>query len=152
MLFRSYFNPVFYTAKGETTYTGRYATDVITDRALDVLRNRPRNKPFFLMMHHKAPHRPWEPDDSHAAHFAGQRIPEPTTLWDSYNTRTDALHENQQRIAADLTNRDLKIIPPPGLAGTALTQWRALKPDSVTTVVEGKSVTLRGEPLVRWKW
>ncbi|MBL0171034.1 MAG: sulfatase [Gemmatimonadaceae bacterium] len=147
-----YFDPVFYTATGESTYTGRYATDVITDRALEVLRHRPRDKPFFVMVHHKAPHRPWEPDSAHAAQFAGQRIPEPVTLWDTYATRTDALHENQQRVAADLTNRDLKMVPPPGLAGPALNQWRAIKPDSVTTVLEGKTVTLKGEPLIRWKY
>ena len=57
-----YRDPVFYTATSEKTYTGRYATDVITDLALDFLEQRPRDKPFFLMMHHKAPHRPWEPD------------------------------------------------------------------------------------------
>ena len=66
----AYHDPVFYTATGEKTYTGRYATDVITDLALEFLEKRPRDKPFFLMMHHKAPHRPWEPSESHAAHFA----------------------------------------------------------------------------------
>ena len=84
----AYRNPVFYTATGEKTYTGRYATDVITDLALEFVENRPRDKPFFLMMHHKAPHRPWEPSAAHAAHFATQRIPEPVTFWDSYATRT----------------------------------------------------------------
>ncbi len=147
-----YFNPVFYTASAETTYTGRYATDVITDRALAFLKTRPRGKPFFLMVHHKAPHRPWEPDSGHAAHFAGQHIPEPVTFWDDYSTRTDALHENQQRVAKDLTNRDLKITPPPALSGVALQAWRALKPDTVVTVVEGKAVTLAGAALVRWKY
>ncbi len=33
----AYMNPVLYTATGETTYTGRYATDVITDLALDFI-------------------------------------------------------------------------------------------------------------------
>ena len=33
------------------------------------------NKPFFLMLHHKAPHRPWEPDDTHRAQFADRWIP-----------------------------------------------------------------------------
>ena len=56
-----YNDPVFYTATGETTYTGKYATNVITDLAIDFVEKRPRDKPFFLMMHHKAPHRPWEP-------------------------------------------------------------------------------------------
>jgi arylsulfatase A-like enzyme len=147
-----YRDPVFYTATGEKTYTGRYATDVITDLALEFVESRPRGKPFFLMMHHKAPHRPWEPDATHAAHFAAQRIPEPVTFWDSYATRTDALHENQQRVAADLTNRDLKLTPPTGLAGEELTKWLAIKPESVTVVRDGERVTLTGEALVRWKY
>ena len=147
-----YVNPVFYTAERETTYTGRYATDVITDRALDFLRTRPRSKPFFLMVHHKAPHRPWDPDAPHAALFADRRIPEPATFWDSYATRADALQENKQRVGGDLTNRDLKLTPPAGLEGPALNQWRSTKPDAVTTMLDGASVTLRGEALVRWKY
>ncbi len=148
----AYFDPVFYTATAETTYTGRYVTDVITDRAIDFLEKRPRARPFFLMMHHKAPHRPWEPNEPHAAHFAARRIPEPVTFWDSYETRTDALRENEQRIAADLTRRDLKLQPPPGLEGQALAQWPNVKPESVTVVQDGRSVTLTGVALVRWKY
>ena len=148
----AYRDPVFYTATGEKTYTGRYATDVITDLAITFVEDRPRDKPFFLMMHHKAPHRPWEPSDAHAAAFAGRRIPEPATLWDTYETRTDALHENQQRVAADLTNRDLKLTPPPGLEGPERTKWLTAKPDSVTIVRNGKSETLTGDALVRWKY
>ena len=147
-----YRDPVFYTATGEKTYSGRYVTDVITDLALEFIESRPRERPFFLMMHHKAPHRYWEPSDSHAAHFATQRIPEPVTLWDSYATRTDALHENQQRVAADLTNRDLKLTPPPGVVGQELAKWLLIKPDSVTVVRNGERATLTGEPLARWKY
>jgi len=148
----AYRNPVFYTATGEKTYTGRYTTDVITDLAIEFVESRPREKPFFLMMHHKAPHRPWEPSEAYAASFAKQRFSEPVTLWDSYATRTDALHENQQRVAADLTNRDLKLSPPAGLAGPELTKWLAIKPESVTIERDGKSVTLTSEALVRWKY
>src|SRR5262245_22907263 len=57
-----YFDPTLYTATGEKTYAGRYVTDLLTDLAIDFLRQRPRGKPFFLMLHEKAPHRPWEPD------------------------------------------------------------------------------------------
>ena len=148
----AYMNPVLYTATGEQTYTGRYVTDVITDLAIDFVKNRPRNKPFFLMVHHKAPHRPWEPDAAHRAQFADRWIPEPDTLWDSYATRTDALHENLQRVSADLTRRDLKLQPPLGLDGPALTSWLGTKPAEVTIAHEGKTVTLTGEPLVRWKY
>jgi len=148
----TYVDPILYTASGETTYTGRYATDVITDRALAFLDERPTDRPFFLMLHHKAPHRPWEPTAEQAAAFASRRIPEPDTFWDSYATRTDALKENRQRVATDLTNRDLKLPVPPGLEGAALAQWRTTAPMSVTVVRDGQSITLTGEALVRWKY
>src|SRR5262245_622180 len=80
----AYNKPVLYTATAEQTYTGRYVTDVITDLAIKFLEERPAAKPFFLMVHHKAPHRPWEPDPAQAARFATRRIPEPPTFFDSY--------------------------------------------------------------------
>ena len=143
----AYFDPVLYTATGEKTYTGRYATDVITDLAVDFIDKRPRDKPFFLMMHHKAPHRPWQPDPKYAAQFAGRWIPEPVTMWDSYATRTDALHENAQRISKDLTRRDLKLQPPSDLSGAELTAWLGTKPDTVTIARDGKELTLTGDEL-----
>jgi len=119
-----YHDPVLYTAAGETTYRGRYVTDVITDLGIDFIRERPKDRPFFLMLHHKAPHREWTPDEKHRRMFEGRSIPEPPTLWDDYATRTDALHENRQRVADDLTPRDLKREPPAGLEGKDLTRWK----------------------------
>jgi arylsulfatase A-like enzyme len=148
----SYENPSLYTATGEKTYTGRYVTDVITDLGIDFLKSRPANRPFFLMLHHKAPHRPWDPDAVHRAQFETQWIPEPDTLFDSYATRTDALRENEQRVAADLTRRDLKLEPPSGLEGKERASWLAAKPETVTIEREGRTVTLEGEALVRWKY
>ncbi len=119
-----YRDPVLYTATGETTYSGRYVTDVITDLGIDFIRRRPKDRPFFLMLHHKAPHREWTPDERHRRMFEGRTIPEPPTLWDDYETRTDALRENRQRVADDLTPRDLKREPPPGLEGRDLARWQ----------------------------
>jgi arylsulfatase A-like enzyme len=119
-----YNDPVLYTATGEKTYSGRYATDVITDLGIDFIRQRPKDRPFFLMLHHKAPHREWTPDERHRLMFEGRTIPEPPTLWDDYATRTDALHENRQRVADDLTPRDLKHDPPAGLEGNDLVRWK----------------------------
>jgi arylsulfatase A-like enzyme len=148
----AYMDPLFYTANGEKTYSGRYVTDVITDLALDFIRNRPAAKPFFLMMHHKAPHRNWVPEEKYRKQFEHRWIPEPPTLWDTYVTRTDALHENQQRVSADLTRRDLKLEPPAGLAGPDLQRWLNTKPDEVTIDAGGRTVTLTGEALTRWKY
>jgi arylsulfatase A-like enzyme len=119
-----YYDPVLYTATSEKKYTGRYATDVVTDLGIAFIEGRPKDKPFFLMLHHKAPHRPWQPTHEHGAAFSARTIPEPATLWDDYATRTDALHENKQRIANDLTPQDLKQDPPAGLTGDALTRWK----------------------------
>jgi arylsulfatase A-like enzyme len=148
----AYFDPVMYSATEEKTYKGRYVTDVITERGLDFIETRPRNKPFFLMLHHKAPHRPWQPDPAQAERFKDRWIPEPETFWDSYATRSDALRENRQRVADDLTRRDLKLPPPPELSGAELTAWLTTKPTEVTTTVGGKTVTLTGEALTRWKY
>jgi arylsulfatase A-like enzyme len=119
-----YNDPVLYTASGETRYAGRYATDVITDLGIAFLRERPQDRPFFLMLHHKAPHREWTPDEKHRLMFEKRTIPEPPTLWDDYATRTDALHENRQRVAEDLNRADLKRDPPAGLAGEDLVRWK----------------------------
>ncbi len=148
----AYYNPVFYTATGETIHKGRYVTDVITELGLEFLKNRPRNKPFFLMLNHKAPHRPWEPEPKYREQFAARRIPEPPTFWDHYDTRSDALREQRQRVADDMTNRDLKLEPPADLTGPARNKWLAVKPDTVTATVNGRTVTLTGEPLTRWKY
>jgi len=147
-----YVDPVFYTAARETTYVGRYVTDVITDLAIEFIRARPANRPFFLMVHHKAPHRPWVPDESHRKQFEDRSIAEPPTLWDTYTTRTDAIHENAQRVSADLTRLDLKLAPPPALAGADLRQWLTAKPDEVILTRDSQTDTLRGEKLGKWKY
>ena len=148
----SYWDPILYTATGEKTYSGRYATDVITDLALDFIRERPRDRPFFLMLHHKAPHGPWTPDERHRRTFEARVIPEPPTLWDDYATRTDALRENRQRVADDLTRRDLKLEPPAGLSGEEKAAWLLVKPSEVEVVRDGKALTLTGDALARYKY
>lgn len=147
-----YFDPPLFNAQGRHVLKG-YATDVITDDALDFIKNRPTDKPFFLMLHHKAPHRPWEPDDKHKAQFANKHIPEPETLYDDYSTRTDALHENKQRVFDDLTRNDLKLEPPAGLGPKQRQAWLHEKPTEVEITDEsGKKVTLTGDALNKWKY
>ncbi len=146
-----YFDPQFIEPEGRRVIKG-YVTDIITDLALDYLRNRPKDKPFFLMVHHKAPHRSWEPDEKHRAMFAGRHIPEPATLRDDYTTRTDAIRECRQKVFYDLTRRDLKLVPPADLTGPARNQWLSVKPTEVETEVNGKKQTLTGDALNAWKY
>src|SRR5699024_12145595 len=78
-----------------------YATDLVTDLSLEWLEERDKDKPFFLMCHHKAPHRNWEPDDKHAHMYADIEIPEPITFQDDYSTRSRAAKEAAMRIEND---------------------------------------------------
>ena len=146
-----YNDPTLYDKDGSTVYPG-YVTDIIADLTIDILKNRPKDRPFFIMSHHKAPHREWTPDEKHRKQFEGKRIPEPETLRDDYAGRTDALHEQKQSVFRDLTRQDLKIPPPPGLSGQPLRQWMSAKPTEVEIEVDGVKKTLTGSELDNWKY
>jgi arylsulfatase A-like enzyme len=146
-----YVNPTFYDKDGSETYQG-YATDITADLTLDVLKNRPKDKPFFVMSHHKAPHREWTPDEKHRKMFENKRIPEPANLRDDYAGRTDAIKEQKQSVFRDMTRRDLKLQPPPGLAGEELRKWNQEKPTEVETTIDGVKKTLTGKELEDWKY
>jgi arylsulfatase A-like enzyme len=146
-----YNNPTLYEKDGSTVYKG-YATDIITDLTIETLRNRPKDQPFFVMSHHKAPHREWTPDEKHRKMFENKRIPEPANLRDDYAGRTDAIREQQQSVFRDLTRRDLKLPPPPGLPEAEARAWLAAKPAEVETVIDGVRKTLTGRELEDWKY
>jgi len=119
----AYFNPEMIEMGERKKYTG-YTTDIITDLALQFLEKRPQDKPFFLMYHHKAPHRNWQPDEKHRKQFENFDVPEPETFNDDYSGRSDAPSQATMRIDRDLTRTDLKMDPPAGLSGQALKKWK----------------------------
>ena len=83
--------------RGGEVYAG-YVTDVITDIALDVLKERPPERPFCLLYHHKAPHDEWEYDTKHEELYNDFAIPEPETLYDDYSNRGEAVKRVTQKI------------------------------------------------------
>lgn len=114
-----YHNPRFYhhDRDGLTRHDG-YATDLITDFSLDWLAARDRDRPFFLCIHHKAPHRPWEPDDAHAHLYEDIDIPQPPTFDDDYANRSNAARNAEMRIDRDMTFADIKTDVPEGLSAS----------------------------------
>lgn len=119
----AYNNPDFITPAGRVKHPG-YVTELITDFSIDFLKNRPLDKPFFLMCHHKAPHRNWMPHPKYAKKWATIDVPEPETFNDDYRTRSDAAREATMRIDQNLTKSDLKLEPPPGLDRVQLKKWQ----------------------------
>src|SRR5437762_6717937 len=118
-----YFDPVFIT-NGKREVVKGYVTDIITDKALDFLKNRKTDQPFCLMYHHKAPHREWNPDEKHAHLYDDHDIPLPETFYDNYEHRGTAAHDQDMTIAKTLTKADVKMDPPAGLTGDKLTEWK----------------------------
>lgn len=147
----AYHNPAFLEPAGRRVIEG-YATDIITDLAIDFLKNRPKDKPFFLMCHHKAPHRPWEPNPKYKATFAKKTFLEPSTFNDDYKGRADAIRECEQKVSEDLTRNDLKLTPPADLKGPARNKWLSVKPTEVEVEIDGKLTKLTGQDLKKWKY
>lgn len=117
-----YRDPDFLTPAGRIGTRG-YVSDVITDMSLDWLsRRRDTGKPFFLCVHHKAPHRNWEPGERYQHLYADAHIPCPETFDDDYAGRPAAAAA-RMRVMGDLTAIDVKGEPPEGLAGPALKDW-----------------------------
>ncbi len=108
----NYYNPDFRTPEGYEQIEG-YVTDIVTDVALDFLKNkRDENKPFMMMYHHKAPHRAWWPGPDHLNKYDGEKIPEPETLYDDYADMGTAAKEAEMRIMDHMNlHGDLKIKP-----------------------------------------
>lgn len=116
-----YFDPILYEFGEERHYAG-YVTDLLTDMALDWLVRRDDKRPFLLCLHHKAPHRPWEPNPKFANLYEADRL-EPPTFWDDYATRSHAAREALMRME-HLTPTDLKVPIPAGLKRGEEKQWR----------------------------
>ena len=119
----AYYDPDMHTPAGDVKHEG-YTTDLITDMSLDWLRTRESDKPFFLCVHHKAPHRSWEPGPKYLDLFDDVDIPEPETFNDDYSNRAEAARRAEMTIEHHLNERDLKQTPPEGLEGPALKSWK----------------------------
>jgi arylsulfatase A-like enzyme len=106
----SYYNPEFITKDGKHTDEG-YVTELITAKCLEWIKGTSGSgKPFMLMMHHKAPHREWQPGPNELTLYKDVTFPEPSTLFDDYSGRGRA--EKEQDMTIEKTMRleeDLKL-------------------------------------------
>ena len=118
-----YHDPRFLSADGLRVEPG-YATDLITDLAIRWLGSLDGDEPWCLLVWHKAPHRPWEPDDAHTRMYANQEIPVPDTFADDFATRSDSARRAAMSVADDLTEVDLKQPVPQGLSREDEALWR----------------------------
>ncbi|KAH6870650.1 alkaline-phosphatase-like protein [Alternaria rosae] len=107
-----YYDPMFIEPSGTKRVPG-YATDIIAEKSLDFIKNRDKSRPFFVMCHHKAPHRSWECDPKHK-HLYKDPVRLPDTFTDDYKNRARAAKIAKMRIADDITYHDLGLVQPDG--------------------------------------
>ena len=115
-----YYNPDFRTPAGIVRREG-YVTDIATDLAIDWMDSgRNDEKPFFVWLGHKAPHRNWMPGPDHLTTYADATFPEPPTLFDDYSARAPGAAMQEMEIDRHMTLMyDLKLRP----AGPATLDW-----------------------------
>jgi arylsulfatase A-like enzyme len=117
-----YEDPLLITPHGDIEHKG-YISDVLTDLSLEWLNDQwDADRPFFLCVHHKAPHRPWTAGEKYRHLYEDGPIPEPETFFDDYATRPAAAAA-AMRVGRDLTQRDLKAPVPAGLSDAERASW-----------------------------
>ena len=162
-----YYNPTF-IRNGERVQREGYATNVTTDLALDWLSNgRDGDKPFCLLLHHKAPHRTWMPDTCDFDLFKDSDFPLPATFYDTYEGRVAAAGQKMS-ISADMdivydlkmADKDSTIHSRPDLEAWGRRIYNNMNPaqkaawDAHYDVVieQFKQAGLEGEALDAWKY
>ena len=115
-----YVDPLMYGPDGEERIEG-YATDIVTDLSVDFLSNLDCERPFALLVHHKAPHRPWVPHPRHKDLYPVGSIPEPETMWDDHASMSNVIQDMRMSLD-DLTFTDVKEEVPANLQGDD--KWR----------------------------
>ncbi|MUH36547.1 DUF4976 domain-containing protein [Zobellia amurskyensis] len=119
----NYYNPDF-VENGDTTRIEGYATDIITNDALSWLKNERKDSlPFFIMVHHKAPHRNWMPALRHMNTYDSVQFPLPDTYFPSFKKQR-AAEEQLQTIYDDMyEGHDLKMTQGYGSTELAHNPW-----------------------------
>lgn len=147
----TYWDPIFNT-NGKKEVEKGYATNLTTDAALTWLsEGREKAKPFCLMLHYKAPHRPWEPDSVHLNLFNDVEFPYPETLHDDYATREMTAGKSLATVEYDFSRGDLKQTPPEGMSQKERNKWLWYGG------MGGKQLwtpnpALKGQELKKWKF
>jgi arylsulfatase A-like enzyme len=156
-----YYNPTFINRDGRYDVHG-YVSDIITDKALEWLKAREgRPEPFMVMVHHKAPHREWEPGPKYLNRFQGVQFPEPLNLFDDHSGMGTAAREQDMSIETTMSiSADLKMWRP-GASGGAYERTVGRMDEKQRRLwdmtydpirEEFESLNLEGKDLIRWKY
>jgi len=164
-----YYNPDFITPEGRVRKEG-YCSDLVTDMAVEFLQSsRDAEKPFMLMVQHKAPHRTWMPALRHLELYDDMTLPEPATLFDRWEDNAPAAKFQEMEIDRHMHMAyDLFLDLPSsddgknarGLDRSAAVNMKRFSPEQLKAWKAGfaeedrafHEANLSGKDLVRWKY
>lgn len=107
-----YYNPQYRGTDTDGKYIVEegYSTDLTTDHALSFIEHRDTNKPFCLLLHHKAPHRNWLSNTKYFGMYDNVTFPMPETFYDDYETRGSAVRTQKMSVTKDMRwEQDFKV-------------------------------------------
>ncbi len=165
-----YYNPDMIFADGKRRIDG-HCTDVVTDLAVDWLKNKRKgDQPFMMMVQHKAPHRNWMPALRHLHLYDDIEIPEPATLFDKWEDNAPPARHQELEIDRHMDlNYDLFVDLTPDFKQEAIQKrqdksaWRNMQrmsPEQLKAWFAAyqpkdaafHKANLKGKDLVRWKF
>ena len=118
----NYYNPQFIKDKDTSIIEG-YTTDIITEKALGWLKEKDSSQPFFLMVHHKAPHRNWMPPIRYINKYDSITFPVPETYFSEHENQ-EAAQQQLQTIYDDMyEGHDLKMVVSKGSDSLRHNPW-----------------------------
>ncbi|UII27496.1 sulfatase [Fulvivirga maritima] len=106
----NYYNPDF-IADGDTSVVQGYATDIVTDKGISwIEQQKDSGKPFFLMLHQKAPHRNWMAPARYYNVYDSVEFPVPSDYFREFDDSQKAAKNQIMTIYKDMyEGYDLKM-------------------------------------------
>lgn len=154
-----YYNPDFNMMDGSKKKKEGYVSDVIEDVSESWLDSRDPDKPFCLVIGHKATHRTWIPDTQDMGKFDQVTFPLPHNFYDNYTNREAAKVQDMTISKTMQMGYDLKMFDSENKAnkeGTIMRMNAAQRQkfDAYYGPIAAdlKSRNLTGKALVEWKY
>lgn len=104
-----YYNPDFLLMDGSRKRQEGYVSNIIEDEVEAWLDHRDKDKPFCLVIGHKATHRTWIPDTADMGRFDAVTFPLPPNFYDSYQGRKAAQVQDMTINKTMIMGYDLKM-------------------------------------------
>ncbi|MHB1178882.1 MAG: sulfatase family protein, partial [Daejeonella sp.] len=158
----NYYNPDFIEMGVQKRVPG-YVTTLTTQFALKWLDKRDKSKPFCLLLHQKAPHRNWLPEEKYLNLYEDKDIPFPDNFFDDYKGRGTAAHTQEMEVVKYMSwGHDMKFEKDPytgeptNFTGDIkrfnpeqLNAWRAAYSPRNEAFLKNKP---EGKELAKWKY